>query len=103
MAGSIEAKTLDFFRREFEDLEPTNWWIVTGGPSCGKSALLKNLAQRGYRTMSEAARDHIDAELAAGRKIDEIRGGPREDDFQMTVFDIKQLRERQVSNNELVI
>ena len=90
-----------FNKKEFEGLEQTNWWIVTGGPSCGKSTLLDNLARRGYRTMSEAARGYIDAQIAEGRTLEEIRRD--ETEFQTVVLRMKEQREDRIPTGELVI
>lgn len=86
---------------EFEGLEQTNWWIVTGGPSTGKSSLLANLAARGYKTMPEAARDFIDTEMAHGKTIEEIRAD--ETGFQIEVLHMKEQREEEMPTSELVL
>jgi predicted ATPase len=51
----------------------TNWHVITGGPSSGKSTLIKQLAAKGYRTVEEMARQHIESEVARGRTVKEIR------------------------------
>jgi predicted ATPase len=51
----------------------TNWHVITGAPSCGKSTLIDLLAARGFRTIPEAAREYMQAEIDGGRTIDEIR------------------------------
>lgn len=51
----------------------TNWWIITGGPSTGKSTLLSNLQQLGYKTVPEAARVAIDEGIERGQTVEEIR------------------------------
>jgi predicted ATPase len=40
--------------------------IVTGGPGAGKSTLLAALAERGYPTMQDSAREIIRARKAKG-------------------------------------
>lgn len=87
-------------RQEFEGLEPTNWWIITGGPSTGKSTLLKYLSEHGYKTMPEAARVLIDKEKEKGRAVEEIRA--RESDFQEVVLEMKNLTEEEIPSDELV-
>ena len=59
--------------KEYEGLIQTNWWVITGGPSTGKTALLEELAKRGYQTKPEAARVYIDDEISHGMTIDQIR------------------------------
>ncbi len=46
---------------------------MTGGPSTGKSTLLTELAQRGYKTIPEAARTVIDEGILAGKTIEQVR------------------------------
>jgi predicted ATPase len=41
-------------------------YVITGGPGCGKSTVIQELAKLGYATFSESARDIIDQELARG-------------------------------------
>jgi len=56
-----------------DGLTPTNWWVITGGPSTGKSTLLERLSKRGYQITEEAARQIIDEEMARGKTLEEIR------------------------------
>jgi predicted ATPase len=49
------------------------WYVLTGGPSAGKTTLLKELERRGHRTISEAARAVIEEEASAGRPYADIR------------------------------
>ncbi|HLL60149.1 MAG TPA: ATP-binding protein [Candidatus Nitrosocosmicus sp.] len=51
-----------------------NWYVITGGPSCGKTTVLKELKNRGYKTVEEAARIYIDREIDKGKSIEDIRG-----------------------------
>ena len=51
----------------------TNWHVITGAPSSGKTTLIDQLADKGFRTVSETARLYIEKEMARGRTIDEIR------------------------------
>jgi predicted ATPase len=81
-------------------LQPTNWWIVTGGPSCGKTALLGCIAKRGFKVISEAARDFIDEQIAQGKTIEDIRRDEME--FQNSLLDLKVQREEDIPNDELV-
>jgi len=65
----------------------TNWHVITGGPSSGKSTVIERLAVLGYATIPEAARGLIDAETKKGRTISEIRAD--EADFQRRVLRMK--------------
>jgi predicted ATPase len=50
----------------------TNWHVITGTISSGKSTLIDLLAQRGFQTVPETARLHIEKEMSKGRTINEI-------------------------------
>ncbi len=49
------------------------WYVITGGPSAGKTTVLKYIEEAGYTVLPETARTYIDAEMAKGRMIEEIR------------------------------
>ncbi len=69
-----------------------NWYVLTGGPSTGKSTVLSRLASAGYTIFEEAARLYIDEQIATGRTLSDIRGNERE--FQEKIFDIKSVTEQ---------
>jgi predicted ATPase len=52
----------------------TNWHVITGAICCGKTTLIDMLADRGFPTLPEMARQHIEKEVAKGRTLDEIFG-----------------------------
>jgi predicted ATPase len=51
----------------------TNWHVITGAASCGKTTLIDLLAEKGFQTVPETARLYIEAEMAQGRTMREIR------------------------------
>lgn len=51
----------------------TNWHVITGAPCSGKTAVVEQLAQQGYRTVPEVARAYIDAQLARGQTLAAIK------------------------------
>ena len=52
----------------------TNWHVITGAPCSVKSTLISQLADNGFRTVPEAARQYFEREMATtGRTIEEIR------------------------------
>ena len=51
----------------------TNWHVITGTVSSGKSTLIDQLADQGFRTVPEAGRQYFEREMAKGRTINEIR------------------------------
>jgi predicted ATPase len=50
----------------------TDWHVITGGACCGKTTLIDLLAERGFGTVPEIARQLIEGEVAKGRTIEEI-------------------------------
>jgi predicted ATPase len=51
----------------------TNWHVITGGPSCGKTTLINLLADKGFHTAPEGARLYIEKQVDKGQTIGEIR------------------------------
>jgi predicted ATPase len=51
----------------------TNWYVITGAPCSGKTAVIKQLEQRGYAVVHEVARAYIDAKLAQGKSLEQIK------------------------------
>jgi predicted ATPase len=51
----------------------TNWHVITGAPSCGKTTLINLLADKGFQIAPEAARLYLEREMARGRSLEEIR------------------------------
>jgi predicted ATPase len=45
------------------DMSETNWYVITGAPSSGKTTLLKELEELGYRVIHEVARAFIEMEM----------------------------------------
>jgi predicted ATPase len=50
----------------------TNWHVITGAPSCGKTTLIDQLADKGFQTVPETAHLYIEREMTSGRTIHEI-------------------------------
>lgn len=65
----------------------TNWHVITGAPSCGKTTLLDLLAARGFRTVPESGRRYMEGELARGRTIQEIHAHGT--DLQRSIVDVQ--------------
>ena len=62
----------------------TNWYVIAGGPSSGKTKIIEYLASLGYVIVPEAPRLLIDAEISKGKTIEEVRADEAE--FQKRVF-----------------
>jgi predicted ATPase len=77
-----------------------HWYVITGGPSSGKTSIIKELAKLGYLTYPEAARVLIDRELAKGKSLKEIRGD--EAKFQKRVLKMKVGIEKSAPKDEIV-
>ena len=50
----------------------TNWHVITGAISCGKTTLINLLADKGFQVLPETSRGYIEGEVAKGRTLDEI-------------------------------
>jgi predicted ATPase len=52
--------------------DATNWYVITGAPSCGKTTLIDLLSAEGLRIVPECARQIIEEEMSTGHSIAEI-------------------------------
>ena len=55
---------------------PTQWCVITGAPSSGKTAVIAELERRGCRVVHEAARAYIEEELEKGRTLQQVKADP---------------------------
>lgn len=78
----------------------TNWYVITGGPSSGKSTVIRNLKDMGHKTTIELARHYIDLQRMNGRSTDEIRANQRQ--FQHKVLNLQIDLERRLDPQEEV-
>lgn len=78
----------------------TNWYVITGGPSSGKTTTVNLLKERGYITTIEHARHYLDTQRLKGRTVEEVRKNQRE--FQLGVLDMQIEQESQISPDILV-
>lgn len=78
----------------------TNWYVITGGPSSGKTTTVNLLKERGYITTIEHARHYLDTQRLKGRTIEEVRKNQKE--FQLGVLDMQIEQEAQISPEILV-
>jgi predicted ATPase len=78
----------------------TQWYVVTGAPSSGKTTTVNLLKERGYKTTIEHARHYIDTQRVAGKTVQEIRANQAA--FQQSVLDMQIEQERELSPDETV-
>jgi predicted ATPase len=78
----------------------TNWYVITGGPSSGKTTTVDILKSRGYKTTIEHARHYIDTGRVAGKTTEEIRANQTA--FQRGVLDMQIEQERALAPDEVV-
>ncbi len=78
----------------------TNWYVITGGPSSGKTTMVNMLKDEGYKTTIEHARHYIDLQKVEGKTIEEIRKNQLE--FQRGILDMQIAQEEALDPNEVV-
>lgn len=76
-----------------------NWYVITGGPSTGKTTLLHRLWLRGYKTVPEAARAVIDEAVEKGVTVEQLRSNERH--FQELVLERKVQVESELDKEQL--
>jgi len=75
----------------------TSWHVIAGAPSSGKTTLISQLASAGFRVAPEGARLYMEAELAKGRTVEDIRSDIL--DLQVKIKDAHVEVERQLPAN----
>ena len=78
----------------------TNWYVITGGPSSGKTTTVNLLKARGYKTTIEHARHYIDTQKIIGKTVEETRQNQLV--FQLGVLNMQIAQERALSPDENV-
>ena len=78
----------------------TQWYVITGAPSSGKTTTVNLLKERGHKTTIEHARHYIDTQRVAGKTVQEIRANQKA--FQQGVLDMQIEQERKLSPDETV-
>ena len=68
-------------------MSKSNWYVITGGPSCGKKTVLKLLKAMGYLVVKEVARGVIDRANRRGISTEELRKD--EVKFQLSLLPLK--------------
>ncbi|KZE92429.1 hypothetical protein AVP42_02583 [Agromyces sp. NDB4Y10] len=78
----------------------SNWYVITGGPSSGKTTMVDLLRQRGYHTTIEHARHYIDLQRLGGRTVADVRS--RQLEFQRNVLAMQLEQEAALDPDEIV-
>jgi len=78
----------------------TNWYVITGGPSSGKTTTVNLLKARGYKTTIEHARHYIDSENINGRTVEEVRKNQKK--FQLEILEMQIAQENKISREDVV-
>ena len=76
-----------------------NWYVITGGPSTGKTSLLNELEKLGHKVIPEAARTLIDESITKGITPQELRSDEKR--FQEDIARLKKDFEAQHDLNAL--
>lgn len=89
----------------------TNWYVITGGPSCGKTTTIEFLKENtSYPTFGELARDYIYEEVKkrglnvkSKKDIERTVGELREDEavFQGNIFERNFIRENKLNAEKM--
>lgn len=77
----------------------TEWVVITGAPSSGKTSVIDELSRRGFPIVREAARSFIEACLKKGETLADIRGD--EISFQTEITDLALELDRQLNLKQL--
>src|SRR5687768_10704324 len=78
----------------------TNWYVVTGGPGCGKTTTVNILKSRGFQTTIEYARHYIDTQMVTGKTVDEIRSNQKI--FQSEILNLQIQQEVSLDPQETI-
>lgn len=80
----------------------TNWCVITGAPSSGKTSVIDELSKRGYPIQTEVARELIEECLRHGMTLAEIRGAEYVQELQRKILRFKLAREAALDEKKLV-
>ena len=78
----------------------TNWYVITGGPSSGKTTTVNLLKAKGYKTTVEHARHYLDTKLNSGKTVEEVRKHQAE--FQLAILDMQIEQEKSLSPDDVI-
>lgn len=76
------------------------WYVITGGPSSGKTTIISKLPKMGYHTIPESSRLLIEKGISEGKTLEDIRVDEKE--FQLRVLEMKIKLEAESSKDRTV-
>jgi predicted ATPase len=82
-------------------MSETNWYVVTGAPSSGKTTLVAELENLGYTVVHEVARAYIEAQMKQGRSLQEIRADKQS--FENWILDAKIGIEAKLPKDQVIV
>ena len=78
----------------------TNWYVITGGPSSGKTTTINILRERGYKTVIEHARQYLEIQRFNGHPVEEVRSNQTE--FQLAVLNMQIEAENHLNPDDVI-
>ncbi|MES2621531.1 MAG: ATP-binding protein [Bacteroidota bacterium] len=78
----------------------TNWYVITGGPSSGKTTTINRLRERGYKTVIEHARQYLEIQQFNGHPVQEVRSNQTE--FQLAVLTMQIEAESHLNPDDVI-
>ena len=82
-------------------MSETSWYVVTGAPSSGKTALVQELEKLGYRVIHEVARAYIERQMEQGHTLEEIRADKQS--FEKWILHAKIAIETELPKDQVII
>jgi predicted ATPase len=86
--------------KKINDRIETNWYVISGGPGCGKTTMVNLLRERGYHTTIEHARHFLYTQRIKGRTVEEVRKNQLE--FQLGVLNMQIEQEASLSPEQII-
>lgn len=82
-------------------MSETKWYVFTGAPSSGKTALVREMEKLGYRVIHEVARAYIETQMEQGLTLEEIRCDKRS--FENWILHAKIAIEAELPKDQVII
>lgn len=76
------------------------WFVITGGPSSGKTTVIHALAHHGFHTLPEFARSVIEREMHDGKSIRAVQHEERK--IQKIILQTQLTAEKKLPKNRIV-